>query len=89
MIGSPVRVHPALRAACARARQVGRPVLASWTERVEWADPLAFFAGGAEEVERTYWERPDDGRAVVGLGTAWAVEPAGERRFVDLAAAWR
>lgn len=42
-------------------------------------DPLALFAGCAA-ADRVYWERPDEGVALAGVGAAWTTEtgqPAG------------
>ena len=89
MIGVVLSPHSSLREAWARARRLGRPLLSSWTEPVPYEEPLTFFRRGASSGARTYWERPEDGRAIVGLGAAHAFEPSGPDRFAALGAAWR
>ena len=81
--------QPTIARAATRSGRLGRPVLASWTDEVATEEPLAFFARGADVPDRTYWERPEEGRAVVGLGVALAFEPAGPSRFAELGVAWR
>ncbi len=58
--------------------------------RVEDVDPLALYAAATEaELEAALWLQPADGIALVGIGRAWAVEPAGPERFAAAADAWR
>ena len=40
-------------------------------------------------LEAALWLRPSEGTAFVGIGRAWATEPAGDGRFHDAEAAWR
>ena len=39
--------------------------------------------------EATLWLRPSEGFALVGIGRAWSIEPAGPERFGEADAAWR
>jgi isochorismate synthase len=52
-------------------------------------DPVSLFAAAVEaDLEVALWLRPADGTALVGIGRAWAVEPAGGQRFQAAEAAW-
>jgi len=56
---------------------------------VDDLDPVALFAAARElDLEAALWLQPAAGFALVGVGRAWAVEPAGPGRFRDAAAAW-
>ncbi|HEY3079448.1 MAG TPA: isochorismate synthase [Chloroflexota bacterium] len=82
--------HDLLRAGLERARAAGRPRLVSWTIRLPPADPLAFFAARRGlGLAGTYWERPDEGFALVGLGGAWSSAPGADVRFAGVERAWR
>lgn len=53
-------------------------------------DPISLFAAAAEaDLEAALWLRPADGTAIVGIGRAWATEPAGPGRFREGETAWR
>jgi isochorismate synthase len=79
-----------LRAGVERARAAGQPRLVSWTTRLPSADPLAFFAARRQlGLEGAYWERPDEGFALVGLGAAWTSAPGADVRFAAVERAWR
>jgi isochorismate synthase len=53
-------------------------------------DPISLFAAAREEdLEAALWLQPSAGFALVGIGRAWSVEPAGADRFRRAAAAWR
>ena len=53
-------------------------------------DPVALFAAARElDLEAALWLQPTAGLALVGIGRAWAVEPAGPGRFEAASAAWR
>ncbi|MDP9353159.1 MAG: hypothetical protein M3P51_16685, partial [Chloroflexota bacterium] len=54
-----------------QARTLGRRVVVGFSELVDLADPLAFFDAGRQASETTMlWERPESGRALVGIGVA-------------------
>jgi isochorismate synthase len=77
----------------ARARALGRPVLA-WTAaplpRELQVDPVAAFdRARAVAQERVLWRSAGEPFALVGIGAAWSVEAAGEGRFGQAAAAWQ
>ncbi|HEY3109075.1 MAG TPA: isochorismate synthase, partial [Chloroflexota bacterium] len=79
----------AVEAARQRARALGHPVLLSRTDRLPTIDPAELFARGARlGPERAYWERPDQGASLVGLGAAWAFESGPSGRFRAAARAW-
>jgi isochorismate synthase len=53
-------------------------------------DPISLFAAAREEdLEAALWLQPSAGFALVGIGRAWSVEPAGADRFARAAGAWR
>jgi isochorismate synthase len=57
---------------------------------VEPFDPISLYAAGVEAgLECALWLRPSEDFALVGIGRAWAVEPAGPERFGEAAAAFR
>jgi isochorismate synthase len=73
-----------------RSKRLGRPVLVSWTEACAGHTPLGFFARGASlGPDRVFWYRPADGCALVGIGSALALEPSGPDRFGHLERRWR
>ena len=54
------------------------------------ADPISLVAAAIEaDLEVALWLRPSEGFALVGVGRAWAVEPAGPGRFRDAETAWQ
>jgi isochorismate synthase len=60
------------------------------TVRADPLDPIALFAAAREaDLEAALWLQPADGAALVAIGRAWAVEPAGPDRFAAAARAWR
>ena len=64
--------------------------LASATAVAPSFDPIALYAAAVEAgLEAALWLRPSEGTAFVGIGRAWAVDPAGDRRFHDAEGAWR
>ena len=53
-------------------------------------DAISLFAAAREEdLEAALWLQPSAGFALVGVGRAWSVEPAGPDRFARAAEAWR
>jgi isochorismate synthase len=78
------RVHEAAR----RARHLGRPVLASWTQPWSTHDAVSFF-GHANAADRALWLRPASGEALVGIGAAHVLTANGPDRFQQVAEAWR
>lgn len=69
-----------LTRARARARQLGRPVLASYSEPVMPMDPLDALGDDGPQM---YWASADRGLMLAGLGEAAVVRPAGPQRFHD------
>ena len=60
------------------------------TVPVAGVDPISLYAAGQEaDLETALWLQPSTGTAFVGIGRAWAVEPAGPARFQAAEAAWR
>ncbi len=60
------------------------------TVRVADVDPLALFGAAREaDLEAALWLQPAEGIALVGIGRAWAVGPAGPDRFTAAGDAWR
>lgn len=81
--------HAALSAGQQRAMQLGQPALVSVALPVAWHDPLAVFAGIPTATDAFFWERPDAERALVGAGSATAIQAGGESRFAATSAQWR
>lgn len=75
--------------AAATSRGGSRPLLSA-TVTVEAIDPIALFAAArARDLEAILWLQPAADRSIVGIGRAWAVEPAGAERFALATDAWR
>lgn len=88
-----IRLYELLQQAIARARRLGKPILASLSEPAGDGelDPLAFYAR-AERLfsERALWLEPASGFALVGAGAALVIEPAcGADRFQVVDRRWR
>ncbi len=65
------------------------PRLLSATVAAPGMDPVALFAAArAAGLAPVLWIQPRDGLALVGIGEAWATEPAGAGRFAAADAAW-
>ena len=75
------RLIYALERARERARDEGRPVLASLVEPVPALDPLALFAAAATGTERSLWVQPHRRFALVGAGVAQVIEAGDLERF--------
>jgi len=71
-----------LTRARARARQLGRPVLASSSDPVLPLDPLDALASHPDE-PRLYWASADRALVLAGIGAAAVVAPSGGRRFAE------
>jgi isochorismate synthase len=53
-------------------------------------DAIALFAAARElDLEAALWLQPSEGTAIVGIGRAWAVGPAGPSRFAAAGGSWR
>jgi isochorismate synthase len=64
--------------------------LRAWTRPAPAVDPISLFAVAREEdLEAALWLQPSEGFALVGIGRAWSIEPAGADRFSRAAAAWQ
>lgn len=73
MIGQLTALADLLAEGRQRAVARGRPVLVSWTERVEELDPLeVFHRGRSVAAQRSYWESPT-GMSAVGIGACLAL----------------
>ena len=80
--------------AAARARETGRPVLASVVEPVadldvDALDALAQLATASADVDRMYWTRPADGFELAAAGAAAVLAPDAGDRFAAVDDAWR
>ncbi len=83
------RLGVLLREASERSRRLRRPVLASLTEPIPLADPVAVFANAAALTrDRLLWFQPDSGFSLIGAGTAHVFESGGPQRFSATATAW-
>ena len=88
------------RAGAARSRgsgaETGGPAhpaspgpLRAWTRPAPAVDPISLFATAREDdLEAVLWLQPSAGLALVGIGRAWSVEPAGADRFARASSAW-
>jgi isochorismate synthase len=64
--------------------------LRAWTRPTAAVDPITLFAAAREDdLEAALWLQPSAGFALVGIGRAWSVEPAGVDRFARASTAWR
>jgi isochorismate synthase len=88
VLADPSQDSELVREAARRARSLGRPVLASWTQPWSAQDAVGFF-GHANAEDRTLWLRPASGEALVGIGAAHVLTANGTDRFQRIAAAWR
>ena len=79
-----------LRQASNRAAQSGQSVLASFTQPVEWCDPLSLFTGARQAGlgECFFWERPSEQHALIGIGVATTIETHGIFHITDTTASW-
>ena len=92
------RLARVVAAARAQARRTKRAVLASLTEPAPPLDLLSaleratapdYAAPERTPAERFYWERPDDGFALAGVGAAVTLAPTGAGRFSTTDRAWK
>jgi isochorismate synthase len=51
-------------------------------------DPVAFFASAGKGESRTFWQQPERGIALVGIGEAAVLAGAGDRRFRQVGASF-
>ena len=80
----------AVCALLASSRRTGPRRLGTATLAIDPLDPIDLFAAArALDLEAALWLQPSADRSIVGVGRAWAVEPAGPGRFVEAADAWR
>ena len=64
--------------------------LVAASRAIEPFDAVALFAAADEAgLEAVLWLRPTEDFALVGIGRAWSIEPAGPDRFAEADAAWR
>lgn len=66
-------------------------ILASYTQIIEWHDPLCIFTAlrRADAGACFFWEKPADQSALVGAGVAATIETSGSERFSNSAKAWQ
>lgn len=77
------------RAAVARARELHRPVLASWAAPLGACDPVAVWSRARRGTPRSFlWQSAWDDGLVVALGTAQDLRGRGEGRMASVRAAW-
>ena len=88
-LATPASGHPGPVPAAATTGQAAESFLAATTP-VAALDPIALVTAALEaDLEVALWLRPSEGLALIGIGRAWAVEPAGPDRFRAAEAAWR
>lgn len=79
----------ALHAGQQRALELGLPVLVSVTLPVAPRDPVAVYAGWQAAEDGFFWEQPARQFALVGAGSAAAIQANGDARFAATSAQWR
>jgi menaquinone-specific isochorismate synthase len=89
MLAEQGRAVRSLAEAAARARRLGRPVLASWTRPVSAQDAIDVFGAARAEQQRGLWLRPAANEALVATGAAHTLIGRGPQRFRQVSAAWR
>src|SRR5689334_19848526 len=78
----PAHLVEQLAAGAQRARAQRGPVLVSLTEHIPWQDAITFFERGRElAADRVFWEQPNAGWALVGVGAAQTFAASGPDRF--------
>jgi isochorismate synthase len=86
---APIADELAALLATAHRRGGPRPLLTT-TLRIDPLDPIELFAAArARDLEAALWLQPAADRSIVGIGRAWATEPAGPDRFAIATEAWR
>ncbi len=71
------------------AGSTGRPTVVSVTVPAPDLDAVDLFAAAREAgLEPRFWVQPFERLAIVGIGEAWSVAPAGPGRFAAAADAW-
>lgn len=80
------RLPELLEKSRARAQELGRPVLASYSELVVPMDPLAAIADVQPQM---YWAAADRSVSMLGIGSAMSIGGNGPTRFAESAAAAR
>ena len=80
-----------LHNARAKATQLHRGVVASFTLPVERYDTLQAFAGVQQAAlgEVFFWEQPSEQNALIGVGNEFAIQTSGNTSAKDAAAQWR
>jgi isochorismate synthase len=89
MLAENGRAERSLAEASARARRLGRPVLASWTRPTGVQDAIGVFAAAHPSQQRCVWLRPAANESIVAIGAAHTLEGKGSARFQQVSAAWR
>lgn len=77
-----------VREAHSRAREMGRPILAAVSLPVERLDPLALYASFTNETTSFYWERPNIGVSLAGIGAAAIIDASGASCVSQVSRAW-
>lgn len=84
-------LHATFGHAARRATQLGKNVLASFTQLIGPHDPLAMFCA-LRQLElggSIYWELPAEKRAFAGAGIAITIETSGTACYRETAEAWK
>jgi len=80
-----------LHSARAKATQLRRDIIASFTLPIERYNTLQAFLGVQQAAlgEIFFWEQPSEQNALIGVGNALAIETVGNTSAMDAAAQWR
>src|SRR5438552_10133525 len=75
--------------AARNAVKYGHTVLASFTMPISTSDPLPVFSAFRQLAvgECFFWEKPEEEKSFVGIGTTLSIETGGAQRFQDVEAA--
>ncbi|MEI5908767.1 isochorismate synthase [Bacillus spongiae] len=84
-------IHSLFEQAVMKAQQLNRPILLSYVQKLQYADPLSFYHTGNKvfKGERFFFKDPNSSIYLVGLGSASSLM-SGEKdeRFYDIEEQW-
>ncbi len=80
-----------LRESAERAATQHRTVLASFTQPIQWFDPIQAYSGARQAGlgDCFFWDQPAEQNTLVGIGQAASIETDGMNCFTESAIAWR
>ncbi|MFP3125062.1 isochorismate synthase [Ectobacillus funiculus] len=83
-------LHQSLLTAVQQAA-IDTKVLVSAVKKVEWTDPLLFYAAAKQfgYTERFYWSDPEQHIVFAGIGSAFTIANSSQKRFQDTQNRWQ